>query len=385
MIKKRVSGNYSFHRFVVAINLLQETRMNKNENKQQLRQVELMKKRFNVDEEKKLVDLTLNYETASEVLITNLDTKVPTFDRDKFGRIKEIISEFPNDYKVNLDITIQDYEGYKPEEMLEGFNDAVELTIYSGNKDNRIKWLKTIFLMIAGILVLFFIANGIIQSWAGISPTAAEVLREVLDISAWVFVWQAVSLAFLTPSEDRIISTTLKYRLNNVILRDKNSKITAKERYSDSYDATAREDRLHLFGRYSLLVSGAAFFALGSVNFLVFLTDIYNAIKTTYEQTGNAAAAIIVNVILASITLTVVAFEILGGLAAVSIYTGRTPKLQKLALPFGITTFALQTMLLIVSIIFSHVTVSGVVGVIVSAMYLFGVIVFSIRRKAKAK
>lgn len=385
MIKKRVSGNYSFHRFVVAINLLQETRMNKNENKQQLRQVELMKKRFNVDEEKKLVDLTLNYETASEVLITNLDTKVPTFDRDKFGRIKEIISEFPNDYKVNLDITIQDYEGYKPEEMLEGFNDAVELTIYSGNKDNRIKWLKTIFLMIAGILVLFFIANGIIQSWAGISPTAAEVLREVLDISAWVFVWQAVSLAFLTPSEDRIISTTLKYRLNNVILRDKNSKITSKERYSDSYDATAREDRLHLFGRYSLLVSGAAFFALGSVNFLVFLTDIYNAIKTTYEQTGNAAAAIIVNVILASITLTVVAFEILGGLAAVSIYTGRTPKLQKLALPFGITTFALQTMLLIVSIIFSHVTVSGVVGVIVSAMYLFGVIVFSIRRKAKAK
>lgn len=385
MIKKRVSGNYSFHRFVVAINLLQETRMNKNENKQQLRQVELMKKRFNVDEEKKLVDLTLNYETASEVLITNLDTKVPTFDRDKFGRIKEIISEFPNDYKVNLDITIQDYEGYKPEEMLEGFNDAVELTIYSGNKDNRIKWLKTIFLMIAGILVLFFIANGIIQSWAGISATAAEVLREVLDISAWVFVWQAVSLAFLTPSEDRIISTTLKYRLNNVILRDKNSKITSKERYSDSYDATAREDRLHLFGRYSLLVSGAAFFALGSVNFLVFLTDIYNAIKTTYEQTGNAAAAIIVNVILASITLTVVAFEILGGLAAVSIYTGRTPKLQKLALPFGITTFALQTMLLIVSIIFSHVTVSGVVGVIVSAMYLFGVIVFSIRRKAKAK
>lgn len=359
--------------------------MNKNENKQQLRQVELMKKRFNVDEEKKLVDLTLNYETASEVLITNLDTKVPTFDRDKFSRIKEIISEFPNDYKVNLDITIQDYEGYKPEEMLEGFNDAVELTIYSGNKDNRIKWLKTIFLMIAGILVLFFIANGIIQSWAGISATAAEVLREVLDISAWVFVWQAVSLAFLTPSEDRIISTTLKYRLNNVILRDKNSKITAKERYSDSYDATAREDRLHLFGRYSLLVSGAAFFALGSVNFLVFLTDIYNAIKTTYEQTGNAAAAIIVNVILASITLTVVAFEILGGLAAVAIYTGRTPKLQKLALPFGITTFVLQAALLLVSIAFAQVTVSGVIGVIVSAMYLFGVIVFSIKRKAKAR
>ena len=385
MNKERVSGNCSFHRFLVKINLLQETRMNKNENKQQLRQVELMKKRFNVDEEKKLVDLTLNYETASEVLITNLDTKVPTFDRDKFSRIKEIISEFPNDYKVNLDITIQDYEGYKPEEMLEGFNDAVELTIYSGNKDNRIKWLKTIFLMIAGILVLFFIANGIIQSWAGISTTAAEVLREVLDISAWVFVWQAVSLAFLTPSEDRIISTTLKYRLNNVILRDKNSKITAKERYSDSYDATAREDKLHLFGRYSLLVSGAAFFALGSVNFLVFLTDIYNAIKTTYEQTGNAAAAIIVNVILASITLTVVAFEILGGLAAVAIYTGRAPKLQKLALPFGITTFGLQAVLLVVSIAFAQVTVSGVVGVIVSAMYLFGVIVFSIRRKAKAK
>ena len=175
--------------------------MAKEENKQHSRQIELMKKRFNVDEEKKIVDLTLNYESANDVLITNLDTKVPTFDRDKFGRIKEIISEFPIDYKVNLDITIQDYNGYEPEEMLEGFNDAVELTVYSGEKDHRKKWLQTTFLLIAGILVLFFIANGVIQNWGGITPTAAEVLREVLDISAWVFVWQAVSLAFLTPSD----------------------------------------------------------------------------------------------------------------------------------------------------------------------------------------
>ena len=359
--------------------------MAKEENKQQHRQIELMKKRFNVDEEKKLVDLTLNYESASEVLITNLDTKVPTFDRDKFGRIKEIISEFPRDYKVNLDITIQDYEGYKPEEMLEGFNDAVELTIYSGNRDNRTKWLKTIFFLIAGILVLFFIANGIIQSWAGISDTAAEVLREVLDISAWVFVWQAVSLAFLTPTEDRLVSTTLKHRLNNVILRDKTSKIIAKEKYIDSYDATAKEGKLHTFGRYSLLVSGAAFFALGSVNFLVFLTDLYKAIKTVYEETGDAGMTIVFNVVLAIITLSVVAFEILGGLAAISVYTGRAPKLQKLALPFGITAFALHLTLLVASIIMSTIMVSGVVGVIVATLYLFGIIVMRIKRKAKPK
>ena len=357
--------------------------MEKDENKQHSRQIELMKKRFNVDEEKKVVDLTLNYEKASDILITNLDTKVPTFDREKFGRIKEIISEFPIDYKVNLDITIQDYEGYEPDELLEGFNDAVELTMYSGRKDHRHKWLMTTFLLIAGILVLFFIANGIIQSWNGISQTASEVLREVLDISAWVFVWQAVSLAFLTPSEDRLVSITLAHRLNQVLLRDKTSKITAKEQYSESYEATLSEGKLHTFGRYSLLVTGASFFALGSINFLVFLTDIYKMVKSTYEQTGNAGATIVINVLMASITLAVVAFEIVGGLAAVGLYTGRMRKIHKLALPFGITVFALHSILLTASIVMNAITFSSVLSIVIATLYLFGVIIFRIKRKAK--
>lgn len=381
MIKERVSGNCSFHRFLVAINLLKEFPMAKEENKQHSRQVELMKKRFNVDEEKKLVDLTLNYESANDVLITNLDTKVPTFDRDKFGRIKEIISEFPIDYKVNLDITIKDYNGYKPEEMLEGFNDAVELTVYSGEKDHRKKWLQTTFLLIAGILVLFFIANGVIQNWGGITPTAAEVLREVLDISAWVFVWQAVSLAFLTPSEDRLVSLALKHRLNYVILRDKESKITAKERYSDSYNATAKEYKLRTFSRYSLLISGATFFALGSANVLTLIMDIFRASQTISNDTGNIGVAVVVNIIIYSITLSLIITEILGGLAAISVYTGRLGKLSKLVMPFGITVFVLQIVALVIGILVSAITFTQVLGAIVAALYLFGALILRFKKQ----
>ena len=355
--------------------------MAKEENKQHSRQIELMKKRFNVDEEKKIVDLTLNYESANDVLITNLDTKVPTFDRDKFGRIKEIISEFPIDYKVNLDITIQDYNGYEPEEMLEGFNDAVELTVYSGEKDHRKKWLQTTFLLIAGILVLFFIANGVIQNWGGITPTAAEVLREVLDISAWVFVWQAVSLAFLTPSEDRLVSLTLKHRLNYVILRDKESKITAKEQYSDSYNATAKEYKLRTFGRYSLLISGATFFALGSANVLTLIMDIFRISQTISNDTGNIGAAVVANIIIYSITLSLIITEILGGLAAISVYTGRLGKLSKLVMPFGITVFVLQIALLVLGILFAAISFTQVLGAIVAALYLFGALIIRFKKQ----
>ena len=37
--------------------------------------------------------------------------------------------------------------GYKPEELLDGFNDAVELTHYSGNRAHKKKWVQIVFLL----------------------------------------------------------------------------------------------------------------------------------------------------------------------------------------------------------------------------------------------
>lgn len=92
--------------------------MEKIDSKLHRRQFELMKKRFDVDEQNKIVKLDLYYDKADDVLESNIDTKVPTFNRDKFGRIKEIISDFPQEYKADVDIKIDDYQDYKPQDVL---------------------------------------------------------------------------------------------------------------------------------------------------------------------------------------------------------------------------------------------------------------------------
>lgn len=78
-----------------------------------------MKKRFDVDEQNKIVKLGLYYDKADDVLESNINTKVPTFNRDKFGRIKEIISDFPQEYKADGNVKIDDYQDYKPQDVLD--------------------------------------------------------------------------------------------------------------------------------------------------------------------------------------------------------------------------------------------------------------------------
>lgn len=354
--------------------------MEKHEDKLHRRQVELMKKRFEVDEEKRIVNLALNYEKATDLLLTNIDTKVPTFNRDKFASLKDLISEFPLDYKVNLDIKIDDYEDYNPEEILEGFNDAVELTVYSGNKDHRRKWVQITFLLVAGILVLFFIARGLIQDWKGISETAANVTKEILEITAWVFVWEAVSLAFLRPSEDRIISLTLAHRLNNVTFKDKTGNITAKEHYFESYENSYKEKKGLVFGKYSLLVSGAAFFALGTANLITLLMNLVTLFKPVEDSTASAGTMVVINIFMTVITLSLVASEILGGLSAICAYTGRVAKLHRFVLPFGIVVFILESIVLGVSIIMGDISIPSIIGVLIGAGYLIGAILFKAKK-----
>ena len=83
--------------------------MEKVDIKLQRRRLELMKKRFDVDEENKIVKLDLHYDHIDELLDTNVYANVPSFDREKFGKIKEFITDFPIEYKVDVNMYVDDY------------------------------------------------------------------------------------------------------------------------------------------------------------------------------------------------------------------------------------------------------------------------------------
>jgi hypothetical protein len=358
--------------------------MDKIDSKLLNRQVELMKKRFDVDEENKIVKVDIVYDKADDILVSNLDTRVPTFDREKFGRIKEVISDFPLDYKADLNIRIDDYQGYEAQEIIDGFNDAVELTHYSGNREHKKKWIQITFLLIAGIMLLNILARGVLENWLDLSETNASVFKEVFDITSWVFIWEAVSLSFLTPSDDRLMSLTLAHRLNRVSFLDKNKKVLVSELYRESYENTAKEKKLKTIGKYALLVSGAAFFALAISELVSFVIDVPNFINSLGEiEPDLRGAYIFLNVILLSLTALTIVFEGLGGFAAMSAFTGKVGRLYKMVLPFGIIITIFEIANLASAIFLQTKIVVASIGLLVVLAYILGAIFLIITREKK--
>lgn len=347
------------------------------------RQIELMKKRFDVDEENKIVKLNIRYEKAGDLVLDDLETKVPTFNREIFPKIKETIEDFPSDYHVDVNFKIHDYEGYKPEEILDGFNDAVELTHYSGNKENRKKWVQIIFLLVAGILILALMAKGLINQWYP-NETTQSVFNEVFDITSWVFIWEAVGLLFLSPSEIRKTSIVLLLRLHNVSFLDENDKVLASEDYRESYNLTVKENRIKTVGKYLLLLSGAAFFALGLMDIISNIVSIPNFIVNANEE-GFDASAYLAIFIIQGLTFVISLIEMFSGLIAIFVYAGRVSKFHKMVLPFGIIAFLVELFLLIVLLIngsFENIT-APIFGIIVSLSYFLGALFVRINAYSK--
>lgn len=344
------------------------------------RRLELMLKRFDVDEENKIVKLNYHYDKVSDVLEGNLDTKVPSFDRNKFSEIKENISDFPIEYKTDLSFQIDDYEGYSPDDILDSFDDAVELSYISSSKDHRKKGLQIVFCLITGVFILYLLARGLLGEWTGFLDSTKEIIKEVFDIGAWVFIWQAVSLMFLTPTEGRLVYLTLSKRVRDIKLLDKEGNVIKHEKYEESNLHGLGEKKKHSFARYLLLTTGAAFFALGLINVIDVVTSFVSmfAIISSSPEPGNVA---LVFSIFIGVGIIAVTLQILAGIAGIGAFVDRHKKLQKCLIPFGVALFAIEGTLLVYTIASGAKFVSMIIGTLVSAAYLAGGIILLVTKK----
>lgn len=340
-----------------------------------------MKKKFDVDEENKIVKLNLQYDRAGELLEEHLETKVATFNREKFGTMKDIVSDFPVEYKADLNIKINDYEGIGADDMLESFDDAVALTVISGTRAHRKKWIQIILLLIGGILVLYLLARGLLGEWTGLAQTTQDVLKEVFDISAWVFVWQAVSLMFLTPTQERLVYLTLAKRIHRVNLLDKNNKVLATEIYNEAHSNDFSEKRSQAIAKYMLLVSGAAFFAVGVTHFVDLITNLVTIISNWNDiVSSDAGMSFAVVFIIMIIDFLSCGFEVVAGVAALFTFIGRAKKLKKLLIPFGAIALLSEVASMVLVIINGMVFFAQIVAVIIAITYFVGAILIHVTR-----
>jgi hypothetical protein len=162
--------------------------------------IELLKQRYELDEENKLFDINLRLDNLDELVERSVSTDKKLFlneDADDF--ILHYLRDIPSGYKCNMTLHIADYEGYEKKEVMNAFKDMVELNKIRFKKENRKKIALVILLVVAGLA--FIVMSKTLLAGLFNSATMNSIVEETVDIIGWVFIWEAVTLLFLNPSE----------------------------------------------------------------------------------------------------------------------------------------------------------------------------------------
>lgn len=130
------------------------------------RQIELLEKYYNIDNENKIISIDLHYQKVSDILLTNEgNINYFLFKNEIIETVNNAIKRTPRDFKINIVFDIEDYENYNPKQIIESFNDTLELGQYSARRGKQLKNLIASILILVGIILLFFMIIGKNNNW----------------------------------------------------------------------------------------------------------------------------------------------------------------------------------------------------------------------------
>lgn len=355
------------------------------------REIELLKKYYDIDEEKKVVTIPLKFDKASELIDDKIiNKKNYIIDHDVLADMTSTLRRIPVGYTVNYELHINDYEDYDPKRIVDSFNDSLELNNYNLAREGRKKILMAAIFLITGLSILFGVmvakSNKVFENIAN-----GDVFSEVFDIFAWVFIWEFITVLFLSPSEMEVNSRLFRLRVRTVDFYDEDEKLVASIETGITYFDWEDERRLEKVAKTSLLVSGGAFIAFGFKGFFESIFD-FASMMTVYNDVVASGASgdsfIVAGLLLYGFSLIAAILEIFGGMVALAIYVGKRSK----KISIFSTVFAVLLLFIIALEIFSlaadpkaNNVVSLVASITTSLIYFVAYVVLYIIKRANKK
>lgn len=332
-------------------------------------EIKVLSKYYEVDEENKTVILPFKYERASDLIDSSIETKSNyVISEQAMVDIVDKISTIPPIFKVKLDLIIDDYEEYDKEILLESLNDYLELTHYSIIREKKIFLIQAILLLAVGISILVF--NNFAKSKI---LSEESVLTEVFDIVAWVFVWQATTVAFLTPSEFDVNTNRFKLRVKKITFYDKDKNVLLEEDTLEKFKEWVGNKKKEKFERLCLLLSGGALLVSAAMSLVSGITSITNIVE--YIQSGSVENLDMI-IFLATTSIVLSVLQMLIAISALSLYRGRGPfsnKARYVFLPLMIIILVLE-----LTTLFSLTTLGDFFSAIISILAAIGYIIGTI-------
>lgn len=330
------------------------------------RQLELYSKHYALDEENKIIEVTLHYEKVSDVLDYSIgNPDAPLYKQETFDTILDKLDNCPPTYKVELNFEVEDFEQVEPKYLIESFNDSLEMGQYKTKRETLKRDVLAATLVLAGILILFFQIIGKAKGWFGPSGEIQEsIVSEVIDISAWVFIWEAVTLFFLEHSDTGRLAVLIRKKVNKIkISKKENGEELVSEDFEQIYKKWVKDEFAGKLAKYCMLISSFVFL------FLAFW-DLYmlsNILNNPEIRNANKLASTILTII--SSILTVCA-----GVGGVYNFLGKYGKITRFVGPYAIALLVVIILNLISVIIMGQANsiASYSLSLVISIFYIFG-------------
>lgn len=328
------------------------------------RQIELLEKYYNIDNENKIISIDLHYQKVSDILLTNEgNINYPLFKNEIIETVNNAIKRTPRDFKINIVFDIEDYENYNPKQIIESFNDTLELGQYSARRSKQTKNLIAAILILIGIILLFFMIIGNNNNWfkEGIK---SDIISEVIDIAAWVFIWEAVTMLFLEQPEQSKLALLIRRKVVQItMLKSGIKEPLYVENTNSIFNNWEDESKIKKFGRNCLLISSSSFLFLAIFN-------IYNLFSILLKN-DLSTPKIIISVIITIISCVI---SILAGLGGIFKYIGKKNILANFVQPYAIfLTIIIIINIVINSIYFNYVGLISIIpSFIINILYIIG-------------
>lgn len=344
------------------------------------RQLQTLEKYFKIDYEKRIVTIPVHYEKVSDIIDVNYSNKNHPFVQQEFlASISDKLHSIPIEFILDVDIKIDDYEGYNEKSVIESIQDAFELFHYDVIKERTKANLKVAILVILGVTILawlFYLCSKKIIGQSG-DPTHDTIHELIYTIGA-VVLWEAVYIIFLPEDNYKDISYTLLWRINNIRLLNNNDKVVAFTNNINMVNGWIIETKKERRARYFLLLSGTTLICLS----LIKIRDIVELVLLNPTKW--------VTYLILPFSILMVIFGVLAGIGASSYYRDKGP-FKRFVLFFGVIAsilYLLETITYIVMFsIYGKFEVKPIVAACAYAivMILYTSCAFTLRNKKKKK
>lgn len=173
---------------------------------------------FSFDTEKKVATVPLHYDTPDDLLdIPVSSPDAPAISDDALDYIRNVISDVPEEFHVDIPITVDDYGGYTPSRMMDSMRAAIENTFYYHDEKRRENNVLAAFFIIVGLLALSIEIIGGSSGWFGADGSASKVILETItDVLTWVFLWEGAAILLLTYENESTAFSREMHRIHRM-------------------------------------------------------------------------------------------------------------------------------------------------------------------------